>query len=436
MTKASEISCPNCGYKFELENQLRLNIEQEFKDKFNSKWKEQTNALQKEKEDLQKREILMQQSQEQLQSKIQDEVNKKVSAEKEALSKLKSQQVEIIEQEVAKQKITLTNDAKKKAEQEFNLRLEMQERELAEKREVIQIAQKRELELLKKQQELDEQKQAFELETQRQMQQMQIALEEKIKKTEADKTDMKMKEKEKQIDDLHKLVDEMKRKSEQGSMQLQGEVQEIALEELLRVSFPYDVIGEVAKGARGADAIQMVNNHFGANCGKIIYESKRTKSFSSDWIGKLKEDQRSAKADVAILVTATMPKDMRQFGERNGIWICSFEEVKPLATVIRDGIIKIAGALASQENKGEKMQMMYDYLFSNEFKSQMEAIVDGFKSLRKGIVNERTAAEKNWKEREKILDRVLLNTSHFIGSVKGIAGNAMDDIKMIEEEKE
>jgi hypothetical protein len=347
---------------------------------------------------------------------------------------MKQQQQEIIDAEIAKQKNSLMDDAKKKAESDIQQKLEMLSTELAEKSKSIQEAQKRELDLLKKQQELDEQKNNLELEAQRKMQELKSELEEKIRKNEGEKVDMKLKEKDKTIEDLHKMVDEMKRRSEQGSMQLQGEVQELALEELLRSSFPFDIIEEVSKGVRGADAIQIVNNHFGKQCGKIIYESKRTKSFSAEWIEKLKADQRLSQADVAILVTQTMPKEMTHFGEKNGIWICSFEEVKPLAAVIRDGILKISQATASQENKGEKMQMMYDFLTSIEFKNQMEAIIDGFRSMREGIIKERIQAEKNWKEREKQLDKVLLNATHFIGSVKGIAGNALADIKMIGEE--
>lgn len=434
MNKASEISCPNCGHKFELENQLRLGIEQEFKEKYNSRWKEEKSAMQKEKDELRKQEQILQQNREQIQSTVQDEVNKKLLAEKEELAKLKNQQFEIIQEAIAKERIELTELAKKNAEKDLSVQIEMLNKELDEKRNVIQDSQKRELELLKKQQELDEQKKAFELESQRQINQMQVELEEKIKKAEAEKIAFKMKEKEKQIEDLHKLVDEMKRKSEQGSMQTQGEVQELALEELLKNSFPYDLIEEVGKGVRGADAIQIVNNHFGKHCGKIIYESKRTKNFTNEWVDKLKADQRSSQADVAILVTQTMPKEMAHFGERNGVWICSFDEVKPLASVVRDGIIKVSLAMASQENKGEKMQMMYDFLTSTEFRNQMEAIVDGFRTMREGIIKEKVQAEKNWKEREKQLDKVLLNATHFIGSVKGIAGSAMDDIKMIREE--
>ena len=433
MSKASEISCPNCGHKFELENQLRLNIEQEFKNKYNSKWLEEKTLMQKEKEELLKQKLFVEQQAEHINTRVQDEVNKKVFAEKEALAKLKAEANELIENEVNKRRENIFREAQKKAEDENKLKVEMLEKEIAEKREAMQDSNKRELELIKKQQEFEEQKNNFELETQRHLQQIQNELEEKIKKAEAEKTEMKMREKEMQIESLKKNIEEMDRRINQGSMQTQGEVQEIALEELLRASFPYDNIGEVGKGVRGADAIQMVNNHFGKNCGKIIYESKRTKNFSAEWIEKLKEDQRSVQADVAILVTATLPKDMKQFGEKSGIWICTFEDVKPLATVIRDSIIKISTALSSQENKGEKMNLMYEYLVGNEFKSQMEAIVEGFSNLRQGIIKEKIQAEKNWKEREKTLERILLNTSHFIGSVKGIAGNAMDDIKMIEE---
>jgi hypothetical protein len=434
MSQSSLISCPNCGHQFELENTLRNSIEQEYKNKYNQKWAQEVANVKQKEEELKRLELQMKQNTEQLELRVQDEVNKKVLAEKEGLLKMKQQQQEIIDAEIAKQKNSLMDDAKKKAESDIQQKLEMLSTELAEKSKSIQEAQKRELDLLKKQQELDEQKNNLELEAQRKMQELKSELEEKIRKNEGEKVDMKLKEKDKTIEDLHKMVDEMKRRSEQGSMQLQGEVQELALEELLRSSFPFDIIEEVSKGVRGADAIQIVNNHFGKQCGKIIYESKRTKSFSAEWIEKLKADQRLSQADVAILVTQTMPKEMTHFGEKNGIWICSFEEVKPLAAVIRDGILKISQATASQENKGEKMQMMYDFLTSIEFKNQMEAIIDGFRSMREGIIKERIQAEKNWKEREKQLDKVLLNATHFIGSVKGIAGNALADIKMIGEE--
>jgi len=207
----------------------------------------------------------------------------------------------------------------------------------------------------------------------------------------------------KEPDDQKKLAEEMRRKAEQGSMQLQGEVQELALEELLRASFPFDEISEVGKGVRGADCIQTVRNNFGQECGRIIYESKRTQSFSPDWIEKLKADMRSQGATLAVIVTQTMPRDMNCFGEKNGVWICSFSEVKALTYVLRDGIIRIFNASRSQENKGDKMQLLYNYLTSGEFSEQWKAIREGFLSMKQSIQKERDMMEKLWKSREKQL---------------------------------
>jgi hypothetical protein len=252
---------------------------------------------------------------------------------------------------------------------------------------------------------------------------------EQIKKQELEKNQLKetehqlrIKEFEKQLEDQKKLVDEMRRKAEQGSMQLQGEVQELILEEVLRVTFPFDQIGEVGKGVRGADCIQVVRNKFGQDCGKIIYESKRTKDFAADWIDKLKKDMRKEGVDVAVIVTQTYPKGMTCFGERDGVWICSFEEVKAVAYVLRDGILRLYNSSKSQENSGDKMHMLYDYLTGTEFSEQWKAIREGYMSMRLSIHRERDAMEKMWKMREKQLDKVLLNASSIKGSIEGIAG--------------
>jgi hypothetical protein len=244
---------------------------------------------------------------------------------------------------------------------------------------------------------------------------------------------LRMKELEKQLDDQKKLADEMKRKAEQGSMQLQGEVQELALEELLRSNFPFDEISEVGKGVRGADCIQLVRNNFEQECGKIIFESKRTRDFSQDWIEKLKADMRSQGASVAVLVTAAMPKDMPCFGERNGVWICSFSEVKALVYVLRDGIIRIFNAARSQENKGDKMHLLYDYLTSTEFSEQWKAIREGFLSMKQSIQKERDTMERLWKAREKQLEKVLLNAAHVRGSIEGIAGKDAIDVQLLDD---
>ena len=247
---------------------------------------------------------------------------------------------------------------------------------------------------------------------------------------------MRTKELEKQLEDQKRLAEEMRRRAEQGSSQLQGEVQELALEDMLRAAFPFDVVEEVGKGVRGTDCIQVVRNNMGNDCGKIIYESKRTKEFGGDWIEKLRADMRSQGADVAVIVTQTFPRDMDRFGEKNGVWICSFHEVKSVVYMLREGIVKVAAALKTQENSGDKMALLYKYLTSSEFAEQWRAIREGFMSMRQSIQKERDAMEKLWKAREKQLEKVLLNAAHIHGSIDGIAGLEDVDLQLLDDGEE
>jgi hypothetical protein len=244
---------------------------------------------------------------------------------------------------------------------------------------------------------------------------------------------MKLAEKQKQLEAQIELAQVMKRKAEQGSMQLQGEAQELLLENILQNTFPFDRITPVGKGIRGADCIQAICNPVGQECGKIIYESKRTNAFSVEWIEKLKKDKRSQGADIAVIVTQTLPKDMERFGEKDGIYICTFAEVSSLASILRDTILKVFALTRSQENKGDKMQMLYDYLTSSEFSEQWKAIREGFMSMRLSIQKEREAMEKLWKAREKQLEKVLLNAAHIKGSIEGIAGADAINLNLFED---
>ena len=223
----------------------------------------------------------------------------------------------------------------------------------------------------------------------------------------------------------------MKRKAEQGSMQLQGEVQELAIEEILRATFIYDKISEVPKGIKGADVIHEVFNKSGMKCGTILYESKRTKNFSNEWINKLKDDAVRIKAEICVIVTETLPEGIDKIGQKDGVWICSFNDFKGFTFVLRESLIKIGEAISSQTNKGDKMQMLYDYLMSNEFKLQINAIIEGFMELQNSYHQEKMAMEKIWKQREKQLEKVLLNANQFIGSVIGIAGSSLPNLKQI-----
>jgi hypothetical protein len=334
-----------------------------------------------------------------------------------------------------KKKMQLETEAviRKSITSDFENKLYLLEQNNKESQEKLKQARERELEFLKKQQALQQKENEIELQLQKMLLEERSKLADIIRKEEAERSalketefTLKLKEKDEQIEAQRKLAEEMRRKAEQGSMQTQGEVQELLLEELLISSFPFDIIAPVGKGVRGADCIQTVRNNFGQECGKIIFESKRTKDFSNDWIEKLKADMRSQLADVAVIVTHAFPKDMDKFGEKEGVWICSFAEVKPVVQMLRDGIIKISSALKSQENRGDKMHLLYNYLTSREFAEQWQAIREGFLSMKISIQRERDAMEKLWKQREKQLEKVLLNAAHVRGSIEGISGTDVD----------
>jgi hypothetical protein len=338
---------------------------------------------------------------------------------------------------------SLETNLRKSISTDFENKLRLLENANKDNEEKLKSARQKELEFLKKEQELVNKEAELELSIQRRLQEERNKLSKEIRDLEEQRVaareteyQLRMKELEKQLEDQKKLAEEMKRKAEQGSMQLQGEVQELALEELLRVRFPFDEIGPVAKGVRGADCIQTVRNNFGQECGKIIYESKRTQSFSQDWVEKLKADMRSQGAMVAVIVTQAMPKDLDRFGEINGVWVCTFGEVKALSHVLRDGVIRVFNASKSQENKGDKMHLLYDYLTSTEFSEQWKAIREGFLSMKQSIQKERDMMERLWKAREKQLEKVLLNAAHVRGSIEGIAGKDAIDVQMLEDSDE
>mgnify|MGYP000654438271 FL=1 len=335
----------------------------------------------------------------------------------------------LIEAEKKKMHADLENNLKKNIALEYEAQLQQFQKNATESETKLQAARVKEVAFLQKEQDLKTKEAELEVTLQRQLIEERGKLQEQLAKEEAEKNNLKeqqfamrTKELEKQIEDQKKLVEEMRRKQEQGSMQLQGEVQELMLEELLQTTFPFDKIEEVGKGVRGADCIQVVRNQFGNESGKIIYESKRTKDFANEWIEKLKSDMRTLGADVAIIVTQTLPKDMDRFGEKDGVYICTFTEVRSVALLLRNALLKIAEAKKSQENKGDKMVMLYDYLISSEFSEQWKAIREGFMSMKLSIQKERDTMEKLWKAREKQLEKVLLNAAHIKGSVEGIAG--------------
>lgn len=244
--------------------------------------------------------------------------------------------------------------------------------------------------------------------------------------------ELKMRDKEYEIERLKNQIQEAQRVAEQVSNQAQGEAQELAIEEWLHTEFPFDDIEEIKKGQRGADCIQIVHTRSRHNCGKIYYESKRTLEFGKDWIEKFKADLQAKNIHVGVLVTQAMPKDMDRMGLKDGVYVCTFEEFKSLSVVLRQSIIDISNIEIAQEFKGEKMAQLYDFLTSTEFKLNIQAIVESFIQMEEDLNKERRSMESLWKQREKQIRKVMSNTSALYGSIRGIAGNAIQSVPQLE----
>ncbi|NBN99162.1 MAG: DUF2130 domain-containing protein, partial [Flavobacteriia bacterium] len=321
---------------------------------------------------------------------------------------------------------------RKKAAEEQEEQFKTLQEELNEKSTQLAEFNKAKAEIERLKREKEEAKTAALVEAERKLNEQLEVERIKIKKAADDENELKIRELQKKLEDQRNLTEEMKRKQEQGSMQLQGEVQELAIEEFLATQFPLDTIEEIKKGARGGDCIQLVNTRELQQCGKIYYESKRTKDFQPSWIEKFKADMREKGANLGVLVTEVMPNGMERMGMKDGVYICTFEEFKALAGILRESLIQISQALGSQVNKGDKMVMLYDFLTSTNFRMQIEAIVEGFSSMKSALESEKRSMHRIWKEREKQLEKVIYNTIEMHASIRGIAGSAVQSVKALE----
>ena len=325
-----------------------------------------------------------------------------------------------------------------KAELKKQLKLENEEfikelqNELNQNSDQLRSLRKTEAEFAKFKREANQIKEKIEAESEIKISEALKAEKAKLSQEFQTKAELDLKEKDLLIEQLKTDVKEMQRKAEQGSMQAQGEAMELAIEEFLAVNFPLDTIEEIKKGVRGADCIQTVNSYSRPNCGKIYYESKNTKSWSNDWIGKFKSDMQEKVVDIGILVTKAYPSGITSMTQIDGIWVCSFEEFKVLSAALRDSLIKVSTTISTQNGKADKMSLLYDFLTGNEFRMQVEAIVEGFTSMKNDLDKEKRAMARLWKQREKQIEKVITNTTMMYGSVKGIAGESIQTVGALE----
>jgi hypothetical protein len=374
------IICPKCGESISIDDALTHQIE---------------NKLKKEYEDKEK--------------------SLRESIEKESSKKLEQNKTEM--EKKIKTQILKEAEVDKVASDEKNKFLEEQ---LADKEAKLKEARQNELALIKGNQKLKDDQESFELEKTRQLAEERKQIEEDASKKATDAKQSEIDQLNKKLSDATKAKDELARKLEQGSQQTQGEVQELALEELLKDAFIYDDVSPVGKGVNGADVIQIVKTKSGVDCGKIIWESKKTKTWTENWIQKLKDDQRQAKADLAVIITSVMPQGTSGITHKDGVWICDIKLALSIATLLRHSLETVAREKSMSIGKNEKVEILYTYLTGTEFKQRIEVIVDTFSNMKKSLEKEKLYFTKTWAEKEKQIDRVIQNTVGIYGDLSGV----------------
>ncbi|MCR4321565.1 MAG: DUF2130 domain-containing protein [Candidatus Brocadiaceae bacterium] len=407
-TNEQKIQCPKCGESISIDDVLTRQIEEKIKKDFEATQKIREQEFAQKSEELKKQAAEIAESKKNIESVVAEKVAGQLSAAK----------------------LKLFKEARAEAEKEQDAKTALLEEQLKNKDEKLTQATKNEVELRKEKIKLEEDKQAFELEKMRQMEEAKRAIVEEATKKAAEEQQYVIAQLKKQLTDATKAKDDLARKLEQGSQQTQGEVLELALEELLKAEFPHDEIVPVPKGVSGADIIQKVKDRSGRECGQIVWESKKTKAWSEGWIQKLKDDQRAIKADVAVIVSVVLPEDVKGFVFRDGVWICDIKLAVALATALRINLESLTREKAMSVGKNEKMEVLYSYLTGVEFKQRVEAIVEAFTSMDEGLRKERMAYEKIWSEREKQIKKVITNTVGMYGDLSGLV--TLPQIKRLE----
>lgn len=387
------INCPKCGAKIEITEVIAHEIEERLNAEFQSQLKKREEAYRQE---------------------------------------LRTKEIDFQNRLIVERKNS-EEQARKKAEESISVELTDLKTQLADERNKREALQREELNLRKKQRELEESKKNLELEMFRRLDEERKKIEELVAQRIVEEHRLKDAEKDKKLTDALKQIDELKRKMEQGSQQAQGEVLELELEALLKKEFPFDDIEPVSKGVRGGDIVQIVKTQSGRVCGKILWEIKRTKAWSESWIQKLKDDQREAKAGLAVLVSEALPQGFHHFRQMDGgVWVTDVPSVVSLAIALRVVLVQVANAREFEIGKKEKMELIYAYLTGSEFKNRVSAIIEAFRAMNEDLEAEKRAMQRIWERRAKQIERVISNTSGMYGDLEGLAGNALPAIKILE----
>ncbi len=440
------IKCPNCGFEIEISKAFASQFEEKLRSEYDLK-------LEREKKQIKQR--FIKQAEEKYLLELRDlksqlqEKDTKIKQTQETELKLRQRQRELeereksIEQQIEKlrqefnqkyqsEKARLEERIRKETSESMGIELKDLKTQLEEKDRRLKEASDNELKMLQRQRALEEKEKNIELEMQRKLTDERGKIWASAAAKFNEEHRLKDAEKDKKMSDMAQQLEELKRKAEQGSQQSQGEILEIELENLLRATFRNDEILPVPKGIRGADVIQKVYTKLGNFGGTILWESKRTKTWNDSWLQKLKDDQRDVKANQAVIVSVTLPKNIKTVGSMDGIWVCDFSTVIGLATALREGLIEVARTKASLVGKNEKMEHLYTYLSGQEFRQRIEAVVESFVTMKTDLDAEKRSLEKIWCKREQQINRVLKNTAGLYGDLQGIIGGALQPISRLE----
>ena len=411
------IICPNCKTEIRLTESLAAPLIAATRKQFEQQLSQKDEEIAKREQGIRDKEKQVTEAKRNLDTQVADQV----------AAQLKAERSRVIEEESKKAKQAAANELDNKA------------RELAELREVLKVrdaklaeAQQAQAELIKKQRELDDAKRELELTVEKRVQEGLGDVREKAKREAEEGLKLKVMEKDQTIASMQQKIEELKQKAAQGSQQLQGEVQELELESLLRAKFPFDSIEPVPKGEFGGDVLQRVASQSGQSSGTILWESKRTKNWSDGWLVKLREDQRTAKAEISVLVSQILPKGVEAFDVVDGVWVTSPRAALPVATVLRHTLLQVGMARQVSEGQQTKTEMIYQYLTGPRFRHRVEAIVEAFSTMQEDLEKERKAIMKQWAKREEQIERVMGATVGMYGDLQGIAGKSLQEIEGLE----
>jgi hypothetical protein len=407
------ITCPRCGTEIKLTESLAAPLIASTRRDFEQR-------LARKDAEFANREATLREREEAL-------VKARESVDEQVAEQVRQERIRIAAEEAKRARLAMATDLDQKTKELTDLQdiLKQRDEKLAE-------AQKVQADLLRKQRELDDAKREIELTIEKRIQEGLAVTREQAKKEVEDALRLKVMEKEQTIASMQKQIEDLKRRAEQGSQQLQGEVQELELEAILRGRFPRDTIEPVPKGEHGGDVLQRVVGPAGQHCGTILWESKRTKNWSDGWLAKLREDQRTAKAEIAVIVSQVLPRDVETFELVDGVWVTHPRAVLPVATTLRHTLVEVASARQATEGQQTKTEMVYQYLTGPRFRQRVQAIVEAFSSMQEDLDREKKAITKQWAKREEQIERVMGATVGMYGDLQGIAGKSLQEIEGLE----